>query len=184
MPRLPPLNARTPEQDAVWLEIARTRRGPVYGPFEAWLRSPEFAARAQHLGEFCRYRTSLPNEVSELAILLVAAHHKAEVEWFVHAPIAETAGLGAADIDRIRRGEMPAFADCRLAVAAKVVCALIKESRLSDSLFEQARAQFGESALVELVGVVGYYTLVAYTLNVFEIPLPEGAPAPFSDAPA
>lgn len=179
--RLPPLDpaALTAEQEAVYDEIVAGPRGSIAGPFDPWLRSPELALLAQRLGAFCRYRTSLRTIESETAILIVASHHKAQIEWVAHAPIALAAGLSEAAAEIIRDGGLPDLGDSRLSLVAEVVHALVHESRLSDALYARALQELGERSLVDLIGVVGYYSLVALTLNVFDPPIPGGAAKPF-----
>ncbi|MCB9960507.1 MAG: carboxymuconolactone decarboxylase family protein [Hyphomonas sp.] len=181
--RLAPLNLDelTPGQRIVYDEIVSGPRGGIGGPFEPWLRSPELAGLAQRLGAFCRYRTSLEPILSELAILIVASQHKAQIEWVAHFPIAVAAGLPVSVAECIRSDSPPDIKDDRLSLVADVVFSLTRTSRLSDELYTKALSELGEQALVELVGVVGYYTFVALTLNVFRPSIPNNAPKPFPE---
>ncbi len=181
--RLDPLDPATltPEQRNVYDDIVSGPRGGIAGPFEPWLRSPQFASLAQRLGEFCRYRTTLEPLLSETAILVIASHHRAQIEWFAHAPIAIAAGLANDDAETIRQGRIPDFADERLAVVALTVDHLLQTSRLPDDLYARAVGTLGEHGLVELIGLMGYYNLVALTLNVFRPPIPDNAPEPFPE---
>ena len=92
-------NAR---QREVYASILAGPRGAVEGPLRVWLLSPELAERAQALGEFCRYHTSLPATLSELAVLVVGRFWRADFEWHVHAPIAQRAGVDPVAIHAIR----------------------------------------------------------------------------------
>jgi 4-carboxymuconolactone decarboxylase len=76
MSRVPDLDPEklSPEQRKVYDAIVAGPRGRVVGPLRVWLQSPELADRAQALGAFCRFGTSLPPRLSELAILVTAAH--------------------------------------------------------------------------------------------------------------
>jgi hypothetical protein len=106
MARLPDLIPETlsPEQKKVYDAILAGPRGVVQGPLRVWLNSPELASRAQELGAFCRYHSSLPKRLSELAILITGAHWKAGFEWYVHAPEGLKAGLDPAIVEDIRTG--------------------------------------------------------------------------------
>jgi 4-carboxymuconolactone decarboxylase len=185
MVRLPPLGLAemSPQQREAFDDIVSGPRGSIAGPFDPWLRSPELASHAQRLGAFCRYGTSLEPVLSELAILMVAARHQAQFEWFAHAPIAIQAGLAPEAAERIRTGAKPHLSEPRQELVAEVAAALLSTSRLSDELFRRAYETLGEVGLVELVGVIGYYTFVALTLNAFEIPLPANTRKPFPLAP-
>src|SRR5690348_11521029 len=95
MPRLAPLDLAklTPEQKKVADAIVAGPRGGLRGPFEPWLRSPVLADRAQKLGEYCRFNSSLPKDLSELAICLIGRHFKAQYEVYAHARLAKEAGV-------------------------------------------------------------------------------------------
>lgn len=180
MARLAPLDLDKlpPEQRAVADAIISGPRGGIRGPFESWLRSPELADRAQKLGEYCRFGTSLPRDLSEFAILLTGKHWKAQFEFWAHARLARDAGLPEDIIEAVRTGEQPAFRS----EAQRAVYALVTEyfstNRVSDATYAQAVAELGERGVVDLVGVVGYYGLVSMTLNVFEVGLPPGQEDP------
>ena len=68
-------------------------RGDIPGPLNIWLRRPEFADHAQRLGEYCRYKTSLPTDLVEIAILCVARLWGSEFEWYAHKRIALEKGV-------------------------------------------------------------------------------------------
>lgn len=172
MSRLPELDrdALTPEQAALYESIASTR-GPgvaLEGPFGVWMHSPRLGEAAQRLGKQLRYDSALPPRLSELAILICARRWRADFEWQVHAPIALRAGVAGETIDAIRTGKAPAFAAADEAAVRAFATALLETSRVPDSAYSAALAALGEQALVDLTGLVGYYTLVAFTLNAFE----------------
>ncbi len=181
-PLRPPLldrDALSPEQRRIHDAIAAGPRGKVEGPLRVWLQSAALADPAQALGAFCRYGTTLPPRLSELAIIVTGAFWKAGFEWAVHAPLAAKAGIAPAAIEAIRRGERPDFAEEDEALIHDFARALHRDHRVPDDLYARAQAVFGTRALVELVGILGYYTLISMTINAFEVPLPDGAEAPF-----
>lgn len=159
-------------------------RGKAPAPLAAWLASPELASRAQHLGAFVRYGTSLPAVLSELAILVTARHWNAHYEWYAHKKEALKAGLAPAIIDAIAADAAPEFADDGERLVYEFSVQLHAQHRVGDTLYAQAVARLGTPAVVELVGVIGYYTLVAMTLNVFDIGLPAGVAADLPVLPA
>ena len=160
-----------------------SRERPVGGPFAPWLRSPGFADLAQTLGAFVRYRTSLEPRLSELAIIVVGAVWKAEYEFAAHGPMAVRAGLRPEVVDAIARGEAPVFARDDERVVYEFAHELVTARRVGDELYAAAVNLLGDTGTVELVGILGYYTLVCMTLNAFEVPLGEGMEAPFASAP-
>jgi 4-carboxymuconolactone decarboxylase len=168
-------------QRKVYQDIASGPRGGVRGPFNALLRSPELADRAQKLGEYVRLKSSLPARLSELAILVTARHWSAQYEWHAHHAFALKAGLAPQIAADIAQGRRPAgMKDDEAAVYA--FCKELHESKfVSDATYAAALQQLGERGVVELIGVSGYYTLVSMVLNVERAPLPEGVAPPLQD---
>ena len=167
--RLPPfqISDATPEQKAVLDEILSGPRGNLNGPFLGWIHSPELAQHAQRLGALCRYRTGLPLRLSELAILVTAARWHAQAEWYIHYPIALEAGIREADAELIRKGQRPSFADPDDELIYGFASELYDAKRVSDAIYAKAVERFGHQVVINLVGLLGYYALVAMTLNVF-----------------
>jgi 4-carboxymuconolactone decarboxylase len=159
-------------------------RGLIQGPLKVWLVSSELAERAQSLGAFCRYGTSLPARLSELAILVTGAHWRAGFEWAVHAPIAVAAGLGLDATEALRRGVEPAFEAEDERAVYRFCHSLLSARQVPDEEFAAAVAVLGDKGVVELVGVLGYYGLISMTINVFKVPLPEGVSDPFVEGRA
>ena len=175
MARLPPLDTAdlTDAQRRVADEIIATR-GIAGGPFGVWLRSPEMADRAQKLGAFARYQTQVPKRLTELVILLTARLWTAQFEWAVHEPEARKAGLSESVIADLKTGIRPDDLQVDEAVVYDFVCELYATRAVAQSTYDRAHALFGTQALVELVGVIGYYALISMTLNVFECDTPDG----------
>lgn len=172
--------ALTPEQRRIHDAIASGPRGKVEGPLRVWLQSPGLADKAQALGAFCRYGTSLPPRLSELAIITTGAFWRSGFEWAAHAPLAEAAGIDPTAIEAIRRGETPVFAREDEAAVHAFSRMLHCERRVDDATYARAIAVLGLQGTVDLVGILGYYTLISMTINAFEVPLPEGAADPFA----
>jgi len=179
--RLPAFDraAATPAQLAVLDEILSGPRGNLAGPFLAWIASPELAEHAQRLGAFCRYRTGLPLRLSELAILVTAAQWRAQAEWQIHYPIAIEAGVSPEIADTLLRARRPDFVDADEALIYDFAIELYDAKRVSDATFGKAVQRFGHETTVNLVGLLGYYALVAMTLNVFAMRAGDDQPLPF-----
>ena len=168
----------TSAQKEVHDEIVAGRRGRFGGPFQILIRAPEVCRHLQRLGEYLRWGSSLPASLSELAICLTARHIRANYEWHAHAPLAVEAGVPAAAMEAIRTGGTPHFAASDQALVYRLVTELIDTKRLSDASFGEAIGAFGEQGVVELGTIIGYYTAIGNTLNVFEVALPPGT-APY-----
>ncbi len=182
MSRLPDLrhDQMTADQRRVHDEIAAGPRGTVEGPLKVWLHSPGLADPAQKLGAFARFKSSLPPELSEVAILVTAQAWRANFEWYAHARLARAAGISEPVIEAIRAGAEPDLADPKARAVYAVARELHATRALSDATHARAEAALGTAGLVDLVGILGYYTLVSMTLNAFDVPTPDGS-RPFAD---
>ena len=150
------------------------KRGRVPAPLRAWLHSPEMGDRAQRLGEHLRYDTVLGPMLAELAILVTARYWTAHYEWYAHKRLALKAGLDPAVIDAIADRRAPALGDAKAQAVYDFSTTLHTTRTVPASLYASAVAALGEQGVVDLVGLLGYYTLVSMTLNAFDIGLPEG----------
>lgn len=151
------------------------------GPFAVWAHAPEFGDLAQQLGAHCRYKTALPPRLSEFAILVTARAWRAQYEWFAHAPLAERAGVKPQTIRALQAGRIPAAAPTDERAIYDFIRELYRTKRVSTRTYARVHKLLGEAAMVELVGILGYYTLISMTLNVFASPIPEGKPLPFPE---
>lgn len=167
--RLPAITREqmTPDQTAMLDAILAGPRKNLNGPFVAWIHSPRLGELAQTLGAFCRYDTGLPLRLSELAILATAVAWQSQAEWHIHLPIAIDAGLPADVAEQIRQGGTPVFAQRDEHVVWHFATELYRNRRVSDATYAEACAMFGLPVVVNLVGLLGYYALVAMTLNTF-----------------
>ena len=182
--RLPALTDSTmdEEQRRVLQDILSGPRGNLDGPFLAWVHSPGLADNAQKLGAFCRYGTRLELRLSELAILVTAAWWQSQAEWQIHEPIARQAGISDPVIEALRLGQTPDFQREDERLIYRLGRSLYETRRIEQELYDEATACFGEAGLVELIGIFGYYALVAMTLNAFEVRRGTDAPLPFKES--
>ena len=176
---LPTPETMTPEQRRVYDVVVSGPRGELRGPLRAALHRPELADKWQQLGELLRYRTSIPPHLSELAILVTARHCNCELEWHIHEGMALKAGLARSAIEDIRAFKRPADVDVDALAIFDFADELNRRKTVSDAPYRRVLERWKEIGVVELTALVGYYTMVAMTLNAHEIPLPEGAASPF-----
>ena len=139
------------------------------GPFAVWLHAPEFGQLAQALGGHCRYQTALPPRLSEFAILCTARRWRAQYEWFAHAPIAAKNGVKPKTIADLCAGRVPKSAAKDERALYDFIQELYKTNRVSDRTYKRVHALLGDAATVEFVGILGYYVMIAMTLNVFRM---------------
>ncbi|CAN0469990.1 unnamed protein product, partial [Phaeothamnion confervicola] len=159
----------------------RGQRKKLNGPFQVWLNAPEFGDLAQALGAHCRYKTGVSPRLSEFAILVTANLWKAQYEWFAHEPMALKAGVKPQTVKDLKAGRAPKAAPKDERAIYDFIKELYKTRRVGDRNYKRVQAILGDAATVELVGILGYYTLISMTLNVFRSPIPEDAPLPFAE---
>ena len=163
------------------LESLLDERGGLAGPFNAWVHRPDLGIVAQGLGERLRFHGTLPGAAREIAILTVGAKWMAEYEWWAHTRVGRREGVSDGTIDAIHRGERPLLADPAEQAAYNFTAALLATGRVEPALYEATRAAVGDGGLVELVTLAGYYTLVSFTLNAFDVALPAGEHSAFTE---
>lgn len=148
--------------------------GCLVGPFNAFVHQPRIGRRLSSLGGILRFRTSIDRRLSEVAICTVGSHWHSEFEFWAHAPMALEFGVGEAVVDALREGRPPEFDRDDERIVHAVTSQLLCERRVDDVTFAEAEALLGETGMVELGALVGYYCLISMMLNLFEIPLPAG----------
>jgi 4-carboxymuconolactone decarboxylase len=179
--KIPSESGLSPKQAELLADIQKTRgKGPLGGPFAVFLHTPEYGDLAQKLGAFCRYHTAVPAHLSEFTILVLARFWRSQYEFWVHAPIAQKAGVKAQTIQAIRTGRTLKLTKEERAIY-DFIAELHKTKRVSEKNYKRVHALFGDAGTIEFVGILGYYTLVAMTLNVFGVPLPDGEVYPFAE---
>jgi 4-carboxymuconolactone decarboxylase len=171
----------SPAQQKAADAIAAGPRGGLRGPFNAWLRSPEFADRAQRVGEYIRYQSSVPKKLNEFAILITARHWNAKYEWYAHYPLALQAGLEPAVAADLAQGRRPRGMSEDEAVIYDFSTELRRDRQVSDATYARAKALLGEQGIVDLIGVNGYYDLVSMTLNTARVATPPDGALPLPD---
>ena len=176
MARFAPLTPEqwTPEQREVADAIIAGPRGAVGGPFPTWLRCPELAARLQELGEYIRFKRALPVNFVSIAILVTARHWKCQYEWDHHSKTAAKAGLSQRAIGRILANEAPDDLSPEEMAVYEFCRALLRDRTVRDAQFAAAKSALGEEGVVELIGICGFYNMMAMALNVSEVPPASG----------
>jgi 4-carboxymuconolactone decarboxylase len=170
------------EGQDVWDSIVATRgsrvvneQGGLTGPFNAFVQAPDAGRHLSPLGAVLRFGTSVDRRLAEIAIITVAAHWKAEYEWLSHTRTAREHGVPEAVITAIAEGAEPPFEAAAERTVYTVARQLTQTGRLTQDAYDEAQRLLGDTGMVELVSVCGYYSVVSFLLNSFEVPLPPGA---------
>lgn len=175
--RMPPIPADrlTEAQKKAIEEFKAARSVDISGPFVPLLRSPEVMSRARAMGDYLRFRSSLPPRLSEFVILLTARRWTQQYEWNAHQPLAIKGGLTREIVDAVAAGKRPG----RMAKDEEAVYTLWDEVQrtqaASDATYTRAVAEVGEQGIIDVLGITGYYTMLAMVMNTARTPLPEGA---------
>lgn len=180
LPMIPDDKLNEAQRRAIQAVTAGKRAG-VRGPFPALLRSPDLCGHVATLGEFCRYGSSLPPRLSEMAILITAYNWRAQYEWYAHAPLAAKGGLGDDTIEGIRTGKRPSNMKPDEAVLYELCTELHDTKRVSDATYKKGVEMFGENGVMDILGISGYYVIVSMVLNTAKVELPAGETNPFPE---
>jgi 4-carboxymuconolactone decarboxylase len=178
--RLGPLNEMTTEQAELAERIYRGRGG-VPGPFQVLLRSPRFGDVAEALGTYCMGSSALSPRLRELALLVAARRFDAQQSWNAHAGKAVDCGIDAAAVRRLADGEPPDFPDYDDDLLYRFANAVLVDHFVGDQTFAAALDRWGEHGLVDLIGCLGNFVLLAMLLNAFQVDLQPDLPPPFPD---
>lgn len=174
LPTIPPAQY-TGEQKQAAAEFEAARKVPVFGPFEPLMYSPQVMSQARAMGDYLRYKSAIGNTLSELAILLTAREWTQDYEWSVHYPIALKAGIRQEVADAIAAGRRPIAMSRDEQIVFDYTSELLKNKEVSDATFERAKLRFGSRGVVDMTGIVGYYTFLAMQLNAAQYPAPMDA---------
>ena len=182
---MPPLGSdqMTEAQKKAAAELVAGPRGRVIGPFVALLRSPEFMSRLQKTGEYLRFHSALGARLNEFAILVTAREWTQQFEWFAHYPIALKAGIKADVAQAIAEGRRPVGMAEDEEVVYDFCDELFRTQGVSDTTYTRAVTKFGEQGVIDMLGVAGYYSMLAMIMNVARTPLPDGASPPLRAFP-
>jgi len=176
MARLTPITSKdqVPAKDHAIVDAIVGSRGALQGPFSMFLHSPEIAGRAAHLGAYVRFEGSLDMRVRVLAAMTVAREFEAAYVWGAQTGGARRQGVPEATIAAIRdkhtRGVPPEDAQI-----IEFTRQLLQKHRVDDATFKAMQARFGNDELVQLTGAIGYYALLAMTVNACELEPAPGA---------
>lgn len=174
MPMLPQ-ERMNEAQRAAAAELAAGPRGGVKGPFIPLLRSPELMNRLQKVGEYLRFESALPTGVNEFVTLVVAREWTQQFEWAVHLPLAIKGGVAQEAVRSLAEGRRPEAMSADEALCYDFTVELIGRHGVADATFQRMVTRFGEQGLIDLVGLIGYFTTISMVLNVAHTPAQAGS---------
>ena len=173
LPRIKDREDLPEEGRAAYDEIVGSR-GEVSGPFSVLLNSPEVGRRVGLLGAYIRFESSLPEQVTELAILVTAREWDCQYEWTYHEPLARKAGVRDEAIAAVRDRTAPSALNEDELLVFRYVLETIRNHSASTEARGAILEKFGPRGAVDLTATTGYYAMLAGALNTFEVPLESG----------
>ena len=173
----------TDAQKKIAAEIASGPRGSVRGPFNVLLRSPGLTGPVQQVGEYLRFKCPLEKRIIELTTILVARAWSQQYEWFAHSVQAVNVGVKPEVVEAIAEGRRPRGMGQDEEIVYDFVTELLATKGVSDETYERTTAKYGEQGVVDITGIVGYYSLLAMQMNVARTPMPDGKPLPLPRFP-
>ena len=157
-----------PEDQKIYDAIAQSR-GVVGGPWKALLYSPELAHRTMHLGSYVRFESGLDHKLIEFAALIAARELDCKHEWAAHVDHGEKAGIPLETIRKVYEKKSPESFSTEDAQIVSFVREMVHQHRVSEPTFQAIYGRLGEKGMVELTATIGYYAMLACTLNTFDV---------------
>ena len=170
----------TPRQKEV-VEKHVSRREHLGGPYKVWIHSPDMFEKASAISNYMRFDCGLPVKLREFGILVTARFWGAEFSWNAHVDKALAAGVPQDVIDDLAAGKKPNFKADDERVYYNFAMEALENHFVSKPTFDEARALFGERTLVDLIGSVGYFSMLQICLNSAEVDLQADRKPPFAN---
>jgi 4-carboxymuconolactone decarboxylase len=180
--RLPKLSydQMTPRQREAHDKHA-AKRERVSGPYNVWLHSPELMDVVSPLSNYNRWHAALPEKLREFGILVTARYWDAQYSWNAHVDKARAAGIPQSVIDELAANKVPNFQADDERVYYTFAMEVLKNHFVSDKTFAEARAIFGEKGVVDLIGAIGYFSMLQICLTSAQVDLQADRKPPFAD---
>ena len=177
--RLPKLTDLSPRQQEISDRIT-SRRGGTRGPFLVWLRSSELCEKVETLGAFSRFESSLDPRLRELSLLIAARHWDAQYSWNAHVGKAADLGVSRESLTALAEHREPHFTSKDEDIVYRFSSEILGDHFVSDATFAEALAELGEQGIVDLIGSLGNFSMLAMLLNACQVDLQAVEP-PFPD---
>ncbi len=146
---------------AIYDRIRNDRNSPTVGlQFRALLHSPQAAGFLTSMGAQLRFKSAIPENLKEFAIIVVAREWSSDIEWTAHAALAAKVGVSAVSIEAIRTGKGLASLTGDEQTIARFVHQLSRDRKLSDEAFAAAEKLLGTQGVVDLTLTCSYYTAI------------------------
>ena len=181
--RMPPLRLEEMDdiQKAAATELIAGPRKGVKGPFIPLLRTPELMARLQKVGEYLRFESTLCPRIKEFATLVIARQWTQHFEWETHGPLALRLGTQQVTLDALAEGSRPISMSEEETLVFDFIHELTSNRGVCDDTYRKAIEALGERGVIDLVGIIGYFTMISMVLNVAHTPAESSSEIPALD---
>lgn len=156
--------------------VNRIRTGPrkdLPVNMEIWLHSPEFAEVANRFAEYVGHLAPMTRRVKEITILVVAAYWNSAFEWFWHERLGSELGLTSEQLATLKVRQFTRFDNEIEQAAYDLAVGLMEKRNVDDELHQRAIQVLGHQGVSDLVGLIGLYTMVAFSLDFYRVPVPD-----------
>jgi 4-carboxymuconolactone decarboxylase len=172
------LEEMPPEQRSVAERAASGPRAKIGPPLNVLLRSPGAADPIEHLGTYVRFKSTLPQRLKELVIIIIARRFTSQYPWSVHYPLALAEGIALSVVEDIAAGRQPSELKADEAVIYEYCTALLDGRDVADANYADVIKRWGETGAIDIIALMGYYCLLGMGLNLDRYPpVPGAAPA-------
>jgi 4-carboxymuconolactone decarboxylase len=180
--RLPTLKYEelTPRQRESWEKHAE-RRETVRGPYTVWLHDPDLMDKVSAISNYFRFDCALPVKLREFGILVTARYWDAQYSWNAHVEKARAAGIPEDVIRDLAAKRTPRFKADDERVFYNFAMEALEQHFVSDETFAEAQKIFGTKGVTDLIGAVGYFSMLQICLNSAEVDLQRDCELPFPD---
>lgn len=172
----------TPRQKETW-DRHSARRETVRGPYFVWMHDPDLMDKVSLLSNYFRFDCALPVKLREFGILVTARFWDSQYAWNAHVEKARAAGIPGDVIEDLAAKKKPNFKADDERVFYNFAMEVLEKHFVSDKTFAEAKAIFSDRALADVIGAIGYFSMLQICLNSAEVDLEPGTKSPFADLP-
>ena len=174
--RLPLPRREDMDEDGKKIYDQVVNNGPgLIGPFAVQMHSPKYQAILRQLNQFLRSEASgLTPHVQEVSVLVACRESNADFEWTAHETLAQKAGVDQKVIDTIKYRKPSAGLPNEDAAIIDLGREIYRQKKVGSETFARANKLYGPSKLINIVGLMGFYSTAAAELQTFGFEMPAG----------
>jgi 4-carboxymuconolactone decarboxylase len=166
-----PVDQMTAEQRDGYRFLVDGPRGRLPGPYKVWVHNPKLLRAAAPLGEhFTPGKSSLTEREREIAVIVMTSKWNSAYPTAAHEKRGKEVGLPVPAVEGMIAGLPAAFADLREQVVYELATTLASGRLVSQGLYDRAVKALGHESMTDMIVLMGYYTAVSLTMNLYAVP--------------